>query len=81
MIVFGKEVRGMLVVSVMTMAAAGSISACAAFDPQGAAQQSAPNYYNTPYSSLSAEQKMASRIISPIRVIRPGVPARVWFRA
>lgn len=31
---------------------------CAAFNPQGAAQQYAPNYYNAPYSSLSAQQKM-----------------------
>jgi hypothetical protein len=58
MIAFGKEVRGMLVVSMVAMATAGSISACAAFDPQGAAQQSAPNYYNAPYSSLNAQQKM-----------------------
>ena len=58
MIAFGKEVRGMLIGSMVTMAAAGSIAGCAAFNPQGAAQQSAPNYYNAPYSSLSAQQKM-----------------------
>jgi len=34
------------------------LAGCAAFDPQGTAQQYAPNYYNEPYSSLSPEQKM-----------------------
>lgn len=41
---------GLLVITAMT--------GCAAFDPQGGAQQYAPNYYNAPYSSLSPEQKM-----------------------
>ncbi len=36
----------------------GTTAGCAAFNPQGAALQSAPNYYNAPYSSLSAQQKM-----------------------
>ena len=58
MIAFGSDIRRMLIVSMVTMVAAGSIAGCAAFDPQGAAQQSAPNYYNAPYSSLSAQQKM-----------------------
>jgi len=35
-----------------------ALAGCAAFDPQGSAQQYAPNYYNAPYSSLSPEQKM-----------------------
>jgi len=35
-----------------------AIAGCAAFDPQGAAQQAAPSYYNAPYSSLGPEQKM-----------------------
>jgi hypothetical protein len=37
---------------------AGGVAGCTAFNPQGAAQQYAPSYYNTSYSSLSAEQKM-----------------------
>ncbi len=41
-------------VSVLGSALAG----CAAFDPQGTAQQYASSYYNAPYSSLSPEQKM-----------------------
>ena len=40
------------------IAAAGLFAGCAAFDPQGAAQASAPNYYNAQYSSLTPEQKM-----------------------
>jgi hypothetical protein len=35
-----------------------TMAGCAAYDPQGSAQQYAPSYYNAPYSSLSAEQKM-----------------------
>ena len=35
-----------------------TVAGCAAFDPQGTAQQYAPNYYNAPYSSLSPQQKM-----------------------
>jgi hypothetical protein len=35
-----------------------ALAGCAAFDPQGTAQQYAPSYYNAPYSSLSPEQKM-----------------------
>ena len=38
--------------------AIGTMAGCAAYDPQGSAQQYAPSYYNAPYSSLSAEQKM-----------------------
>jgi len=38
--------------------AMSSIAGCAAYDPQGSAQQYAPSYYNAPYSSLSPEQKM-----------------------
>src|SRR5208282_4677234 len=38
--------------------AIGTIAGCAAYDPQGSAQQYAPNYYNAPYSSLSPQQKM-----------------------
>jgi len=37
---------------------AGAFAGCTAYDPQGAAQQAAPTYYNQPYSQLSAEQKM-----------------------
>ncbi len=35
-----------------------ALGGCAAMDPRGAAEQAAPNYYNEPYSALSAEQKM-----------------------
>ncbi len=38
--------------------AIATMAGCAAYDPQGSAQQYAPSYYNAPYSSLSAEQKM-----------------------
>jgi hypothetical protein len=34
------------------------VQSCTAFNPQGAAIQQAPNYYNEPYSQLSPEQKM-----------------------
>lgn len=37
----------------------GTLAGCTAFDPQGAAQQYAPSYYNAPYSSLTPQQKMA----------------------
>jgi hypothetical protein len=40
------------------MLAITTMAGCAAFDPQGTAQQYAPNYYNAPYSSLSPQQKM-----------------------
>ena len=50
--------RTVAIGSTVAVLAITSIAGCAAFDPQGSAQQSAPNYYNAPYSSLSAEQKM-----------------------
>jgi len=34
------------------------LGGCTAFNPQGAAQQYAPSYYNEPYSSLTPQQKM-----------------------
>jgi hypothetical protein len=34
------------------------LAGCTAFNPQGAAQQYAPSYYNQPYSSLTPQQKM-----------------------
>lgn len=45
---------GWALYAVVSIAVAG----CAAFDPQGTAQQYAPSYYNAPYSSLSPQQKM-----------------------
>ncbi len=36
----------------------GTFAGCTAFNPQGAAQQYAPSYYNAPYSSLTPQQKM-----------------------
>jgi hypothetical protein len=47
-----------IAISTVAVLAIASLAGCAAFDPQGSAQQAAPNYYNAPYSSLSAEQKM-----------------------
>jgi len=38
--------------------AASALAGCTAYDPQGAAQQYAPSYYNQSYDQLSAEQKM-----------------------
>lgn len=35
-----------------------TLASCTAFDPQSAAQQYAPSYYNAPYSSLTPQQKM-----------------------
>jgi hypothetical protein len=35
-----------------------TMAGCAAYNPQGSAQQYAPSYYNAPYSSLGPEQKM-----------------------
>jgi len=41
------------------VAAILSLSSCAAFNPQGAAEQAAPTYYDgQQYSSLSPQQKM-----------------------
>jgi phosphoglucomutase len=40
------------------VAAVSLISGCAAFEPQQAAQQYAPSYYNQSYDQLSAQQKM-----------------------
>ena len=37
---------------------ASTLAGCTAFNPQGAAQQSAPSYYDAPYSSLTPQQKM-----------------------
>ena len=37
---------------------AGAAAGCTAYDPQGAAQQYAPSYYNQSYDQLSAQQKM-----------------------
>ena len=51
-------ITGMTIVAAVALALSVSIVGCAAFDPQGAAQQAAPNYYNAPYSSLGPEQKM-----------------------
>lgn len=37
---------------------AGAAAGCTAYDPQGAAQQYAPRYYNQSYDQLTAQQKM-----------------------
>jgi len=36
----------------------GTLAGCAAYDPQGTAQQYAPSYYNESYAQLSPDQKM-----------------------
>ena len=48
-----------LVFALLLLMAALIIQACTAFDPQGAAIQQTPNYYNgESYSQLSPEQRM-----------------------
>ena len=43
--------------------AAATIAGCTAYDPQGAAQQYAPSYYNQSYDQLNVEQKCSLRTI------------------
>jgi len=50
--------RKSLAVGWMGIVLGGTVAGCTAFNPQGAAQQYAPNYYNAPYSSLTPQQKM-----------------------
>jgi hypothetical protein len=50
----GRRLAGCAVALMVAGAAAG----CTAYDPQGAAQQYAPSYYNQSYDQLSAQQKM-----------------------
>jgi hypothetical protein len=51
--------RTMLAIYTIGVAALATAAAgCTTYDPQGAAQQAAPSYYNQPYSQLSPEQKM-----------------------
>ena len=50
--------RKAVAVGTMGIALGGTLAGCTAFDPQGAAQQYAPSYYNAPYSSLTPQQKM-----------------------
>ncbi len=51
------EIR--LVFALLVLMALLIVQGCTAFNPQGAAIQQAPNYYNgTQYSQLSPEQKM-----------------------
>ncbi len=47
-----------IVAAAVALAMGAWLAGCAAFDPQSSAQQYAPNYYNAPYNSLDAEQKM-----------------------
>jgi hypothetical protein len=48
----------MVAISAAVSLFGSALAGCAAFDPQGTAQQAAPSYYNAPYSSLTPEQKM-----------------------
>jgi hypothetical protein len=52
-----KRARGIAGCAAALMVA-GAAAGCTAYDPQGAAQQYAPSYYNQSYDQLSAEQKM-----------------------
>jgi hypothetical protein len=47
-----------IAVAVTVMVLSAILPGCTAFDPQSAAQQYAPSYYNAPYSSLTPQQKM-----------------------
>ncbi len=42
----------------LALGLATAVAGCTAYDPQAAAQQAAPTYYNQQYSDLSASQKM-----------------------
>ena len=50
--------RVMVVVFAAVLLAVPILTGCTAYDPQSAAQQQAPNYYNQQYSQLSPQQKM-----------------------
>jgi|SRR5208283_3923593 len=50
--------RKAIAVGTTAIVLSGTLAGCAAFNPQGTAQQYAPSYYNAPYSSLSPQQKM-----------------------
>jgi hypothetical protein len=54
----GIRARRIIAAGAVVPVLAALLAGCTAFNPQGAAQQYAPTYYNAPYSSLSAEQKM-----------------------
>ncbi|MGO9605609.1 MAG: hypothetical protein ACLQAT_19845 [Candidatus Binataceae bacterium] len=47
-----------LLFALLLLAALLIIQSCTAFNPQGAAIQQAPTYYNQSYNQLSPEQKM-----------------------
>ncbi len=49
-----RRLCGCAVAALMAVVSAG----CTAYDPQGAARQYAPSYYNQSYDQLSAQQKM-----------------------
>src|SRR5580704_15619428 len=50
--------RRSIATAATVMMVSAFVGGCTAFDPQGAAQQYAPSYYNEPYSSLTPQQKM-----------------------
>lgn len=50
--------RPIIAACAVALGIACTFAGCTAYDPQGAAQEAAPSYYNQPYSQLSAEQKM-----------------------
>ncbi len=62
---------------------AGAAAGCTAYDPQGAAQQYAPSYYNQSYDQLSARTKDAARGPS-VQPEQPGLahqrPGRLEYR-
>jgi hypothetical protein len=54
----GYRIRRTAIAMVTIFAMAVALAGCTAFNPQGAAQQYAPSYYNQQYAQLSPEQKM-----------------------
>jgi uncharacterized protein HemX len=55
----GGAFRRVVAALVITIVLGTGLAGCAAFNPQGAAQQAAPSYYNNQdYASLTPQQKM-----------------------
>jgi curli biogenesis system outer membrane secretion channel CsgG len=54
----GSALRRAAAAAVIAMLCSGALAGCAAFNPQGTAQQYAPSYYNQDYASLTPDEKM-----------------------
>ena len=70
-----------LVFAVILLIAVLIVQSCTAFNPQAAAIQQAPNYYNEQYSQLSPEQKMQLEDHLPTSPTRRGEPPPMSRRA